>query len=70
MTKLIIGIDHGGTGKDDKTAAFNALAPTATAIGDILYWDGTNWVLLAAPSTGGFPKTLTIPSLNMDPEWT
>jgi hypothetical protein len=44
-------IVNGGTASTTQTTAFNALAPTTTLIGDMLYWDGTNWVKLAGPAT-------------------
>lgn len=47
-----IGIAGGGTGQTTKQPAFNALAPTATRAGDVIYWNGTNWVTLAGNNSG------------------
>ncbi len=64
-----VGIASGGTGAITKAAAFNALAPTPSAVGDMCYWDGTNWVLVAAPIAITVPKVLTISLLGGAPTW-
>jgi trimeric autotransporter adhesin len=48
-----IAILHGGTGQTTQTAAFNALSPLTTT-GDIIYYNGTNNVRLAAGANGTY----------------
>lgn len=46
-------IANGGTGASTQQAALNAIAPTPSANpGDIIYWNGTNWVNLPGNTTG------------------
>lgn len=45
-------IANGGTNAATQTAAFNNLAPTATRAGDIIYWNGSNYVTLAGNNSG------------------
>jgi hypothetical protein len=47
-----ITIAQGGTGQITQQAALNALAPTPTRAGDLMYWNGTNWVSLAGNNSG------------------
>ena len=42
-----LAIANGGTGATDKAGAFAALAPVAANKGDIMYYDGTQWVAFA-----------------------
>lgn len=55
----ILPIANGGTNASAKQAAFNNLAPTAATKGDILVWNGTNWVFLAKDDDA---KVLTLDS--------
>lgn len=63
MAELIIPtqnplpVGNGGTGQTTATAAFDALAPSSPAQGDILYYNGTHWVRLAAGTSGQALKT-------------
>lgn len=43
----IVPVANGGTGASDKNTAFANLAPVATNKGDIMYYDGTQWVAFA-----------------------
>jgi hypothetical protein len=52
----IVSIAEGGTGQATQQAALNAIAPTPTRAGDIIYWNGSNWVALAGNNSG----TLTL----------
>lgn len=45
-------IGNGGTGQTTRAAAISALNPTPTRAGDVLYWDGSNWVTLAGNNSG------------------
>lgn len=45
-------ISQGGTGQTSQTAAFNALAPNPTRAGDLIYWNGSNWINLAGNNSG------------------
>lgn len=47
-----ITIAQGGTGQTGQTAAFNALAPTPTRAGDIIYWNGSTFATLAGNNSG------------------
>jgi hypothetical protein len=47
-----IAIAHGGTGQTSQQAALNALAPTPTRAGDIVYYNGSNWTNLAGNNSG------------------
>lgn len=46
-----VSIAKGGTGADNETDAFNNLAPAA-ATGDMIYFDGTDWIVLNAAPDG------------------
>jgi hypothetical protein len=59
-----IAIANGGTGQTNKTAAFDALAPTTTA-GDLIYYNGTDNVRLPVGSNN---QVLTVN--NGIPSWT
>lgn len=55
LTKDVSGIApiaNGGTGASTKAQAFANLAPVAANKGDIMYYDGTQWVALAKGPTG------------------
>lgn len=45
-------IANGGTGQTTQQAALNALAPTPTRAGDVMYYNGTNWVSLPGNNSG------------------
>jgi hypothetical protein len=45
-------IGNGGTGQTTQQTALNALAPTPTRAGDIVYWNGTNWISLPGNNVG------------------
>lgn len=45
-------IGNGGTGQATRQAALNALMPTTPATGDLVRYDGTNWVRLARGTAG------------------
>lgn len=47
-----IALNKGGTGQTTQQAAFDALAPTATRAGDVIYWNGTHYVALAGNNSG------------------
>jgi hypothetical protein len=64
-TGTTIAIANGGTGQTTNTAAFDALAPTP-AQGDILYYNGSHWVVLA-PGTSG--QTLKTQGASANPVW-
>lgn len=49
-------IANGGTGQVSSTAAFDALAPTSAAKGDVLVFDGTHWIRKAIGSDGQYLK--------------
>ena len=57
VTYEAVPIAAGGTGQTTNTAAFDALAPSSPAQGDIFYYNGTHWVLLAPGTSGQFLKT-------------
>jgi hypothetical protein len=60
-----VPIANGGTGQTDKTAAFDALAPTTTQ-GDTMYYNGTDVVRLAKGTAG---QALVMNSGATAPEW-
>ena len=60
-----LGIANGGTGQITNAAAFTALAPLALN-GDILYFNGTQWVVLV-PGTIG--SVLTTGGVSGNPSW-
>jgi hypothetical protein len=60
-----VPIANGGTGQTDKTAAFDALAPTTTA-GDTMYFNGTDVVRLPKGTAG---QALVMNSGATAPEW-
>ena len=41
-----LSIASGGTGQNTRQTALNALMPPTPVIGDLLYYDGTNWIRL------------------------
>lgn len=47
-----VSIAEGGTGQGTQQASFNALAPTPTRAGDLIYYNGTNWISLAGNNSG------------------
>lgn len=47
-----LSIANGGTGQATQQAGFDALAPTATVAGSIIYWNGTHWVKVDGNSSG------------------
>jgi hypothetical protein len=48
----ITPIANGGTGQATATLAIAALLPTPTRAGDVVYWTGTAWALLAGNNSG------------------
>jgi hypothetical protein len=52
FTAGVPAIADGGTGQITQQAAFDALAPTATRAGDLLYWDGSHYTHLAGNNSG------------------
>jgi hypothetical protein len=50
FTPVSIGL--GGTGQTTQQAGFEALAPTATVAGSIIYWNGTHYVKLDGNNAG------------------
>lgn len=46
-------INSGGTNAITKAQAALNILPTAATVGDIAYYNGTNWVILAAPTVSG-----------------
>lgn len=64
-TESTVPIAKGGTGQTTRTAAFDGLAPASPTTGDILYFDGANWIALKAGSTG----QLLAVSAGGVPEW-
>ncbi len=51
-------IANGGTGQITRPLALNALMPTAPVLGDLLYYDGTDWIRLAIGNAGDFLKVV------------
>jgi hypothetical protein len=47
-----LGIGNGGTGATTQQGALNAIAPTPTRAGDIIYYNGSNWTNLAGNNSG------------------
>lgn len=47
-----LAIGSGGTGQTTQQAALNALAPSPTRAGDVIYYNGSNWVNLAGNNSG------------------
>lgn len=47
-----LAIARGGTGAATKAAAATAILPTPSLPGDIVYWNGSNWITLAGNSSG------------------
>lgn len=47
-----LAIGRGGTGAATAAAAISNLMPTPTRAGDIVYWNGSNWVTLAGNNSG------------------
>ena len=47
-----VSIGEGGTGQGTAAAAISALMPTPTRAGDIVYWNGSNWITLAGNNSG------------------
>lgn len=48
----VLGLSGGGTGQTTRAAALNALMPTPTRTGDVVYWNGTQFVSLAGNNSG------------------
>lgn len=48
----LLALARGGTGAGTQQAALNAIAPTPTRAGDIIYWNGSNWVSVAGNNSG------------------
>lgn len=65
VTYETLPIAAGGTGQTTNTTAFDALAPSAVQ-GNVLYFNGTHWVVLAPGTSGQFFQTQG-PSAN--PQW-
>jgi hypothetical protein len=61
----VVAIASGGTGQTNKTAAFDALAPTTTA-GDTMYFNGTDVVRLGIGTAG---QALVVNTGATAPEW-
>lgn len=49
---LPVSIGNGGTGHVTAPAAISALMPTPTRAGDVVFWNGSNWVTLAGNNSG------------------
>jgi hypothetical protein len=47
-----LGIAGGGTGQTTRQAGLNALMPPPVRTGDVVYWNGSNWVGLAGNNSG------------------
>lgn len=47
-----LGIASGGTGQTTQQAALNALSPTPTRAGDVIYYNGANWTNFAGNNSG------------------
>lgn len=47
-----LSLSKGGTGQSSRTSAINALLPTPTRAGDVVYWNGSQWVTLAGNNSG------------------
>lgn len=47
-----VTIAKGGTGQSTQQAGFEALAPTPTRAGDLIYWNGTHYVTVAGNNSG------------------
>jgi hypothetical protein len=45
-------IAQGGTAGATQQAALNNIAPTPTRAGDVMYWNGSNWVSVAGNNSG------------------
>jgi hypothetical protein len=52
ITTGVLPITSGGTGETAATAAFKALAPVAAASGDMMYYNGADWVKLDRGNPG------------------
>jgi hypothetical protein len=52
VTPCCVTVANGGTGASSTTGAFSALAPSPTRAGDVIYWNGSNWVTLAGNNSG------------------
>lgn len=52
LSTTALSISNGGTGQTTAAAALNALMPSGVATGAIVYYNGTNWVQLAAGADG------------------
>jgi hypothetical protein len=48
----ILGIANGGSGQATQAAALSALMPTPTRAGDLVYWNGSNWIAFAGNNSG------------------
>lgn len=51
-SNLPLVIANGGTNASTQQAALNNIAPTPTRAGDIIYWNGSNWVNFAGNNSG------------------
>lgn len=47
-----LSIANGGTGQTTQQAALNALSPSPTRAGDVIYYNGSNWTNLAGNNSG------------------
>ena len=47
-----LALTRGGTGASTQSGAANAILPTPSEPGDIVYWNGSAWVILAGNGTG------------------
>lgn len=58
-------ISSGGTGNTTQQTALNAIMPATPVLGDMIYFDGTNWIRLPIGTSG---QTLKV-SVGGIPEW-
>ncbi len=65
VTATPVSIANGGTGQATATLGFNALAPCSIQ-GDVLYYNGTNWVCLATGTAG---QALLTQGAAANPQW-
>jgi hypothetical protein len=64
-------IAQGGTGQTTQQAALNALSPPVPAMGDLLYFNGTNWTRLPRGVVigGSLPQLLSVDALGTGIQW-
>ncbi len=66
LSAVVLGTTNGGTGQNNRTAAFNALAPSSPAKGTLVVFNGSNWVNVGVGSEGSLLRGNSSSSAGVD----